>query len=134
MLITNLFAETTRVCPIGSVLKPTLITAILVIALAGYIYYSWCLQLIAQKTGNEPTWWAWVPVANFFLMCKIAALNYWWLLVVFIPFVGGIAFSILACILWYKIALARNKPAWVCLLILIPLVNIFVIGYLAFSD
>ncbi|MBP7216991.1 MAG: hypothetical protein KBA46_06895 [Candidatus Omnitrophica bacterium] len=110
---------------------------ILVIALAGYVYSSLCLFLIAKKTSVEPAWLAWIPIANAFLMCKIASLSYWWLLTFFIgliPIVGTLATVALTIFFWYKIALARNKPGWLGVLMIIPLANMIVMGYLAFSE
>jgi hypothetical protein len=36
--------------------------------------------------------------------------------------------------LWYNIALARNKPGWIGAITFLPIVNLFTMGYLAFSD
>lgn len=102
-----------------------------------YIYGALCLQFIAKKTSQEPVWMAWVPIANLFLMCRVAGLSYWWLLILltsFIPILGPIANAVFFAFLWYKIALARNKPGWIGALAFLPLINIIVIGYLAFSD
>ncbi len=102
-----------------------------------YIYSSICLQFIAKKTNQSPAWLAWIPVANLFLMCKIAGISYWWLLLIlgsFIPVLGFVCAMFLTGFLWYKIAIARNKPGWTGALVIIPLVNFFIMGYLAFSD
>jgi hypothetical protein len=110
---------------------------ILVIVLVFYVYSAICLTFIAKKTGKEPAWLAWIPVGNMFLMCKIGGLSYWWLLVLlasFIPFVGSVAMAAFVIFLWYKIALARNKPGWLAWLLIIPIANLVVMGYLAFSD
>jgi hypothetical protein len=93
--------------------------------------------LIAKKTSQTPAWLAWIPIANLFLMCKIAALPYWWLfgiLLGFIPYVGWLLSSALSGYIWYRIALARNKPGWVGILIIIPVVNLAIMGYLAFTE
>ncbi len=102
-----------------------------------YAYSAFCLQLIAQKASQGPLWLAWVPVANLFLMCKIAGLKYQWLLILlasFIPFSGPVAIAVFFVFLCYKIALSLNKPAWLGILMLVPLANFVVMGYLAFSD
>jgi len=102
-----------------------------------YIYFSLCLQFIAQKTNNGPVWLAWVPIGNLFLMCKIASLSYYWLLIVllgFIPIIGPLANLAFSIFVWYRIALARNKPGWLAILLIIPLVNLIIMGYLAFSE
>lgn len=102
-----------------------------------YIYSCLCLHFIAQKTNHQPVWLAWIPIANLFLMCKIAALSYWWLLIIltcFIPLVGVLANAAFFVYLWYKIALARNKPGWLGILTILPIANLVIMGYLAFSD
>jgi hypothetical protein len=102
-----------------------------------YAYSALCLQVIAKKTNQEPAWLAWVPVANLFLMCKIGSLNYLWLLGIllsFLPLVGVFFGLALFGYLWYRIALARNKPGWLGILGCLPFVNFVVMGYLAFSE
>ena len=102
-----------------------------------YVYASICLQFIAVKTGQGPVWMAWVPIANLFLMCKVGRVPYVYLFIilgVFIPIIGflvGLGFS---AFIWYKIALARNKPGWVGAICCLPFVNLVVMGYLAFSN
>lgn len=105
-----------------------------------YIYSAICLQIISIKTGQQPAWMAWIPIANLFLMCKIGKLNYLWLLPIvisFIPVVGGyigLPVNILIFgFLWYKIALSRGKDGWIGILCVIPVIGLFTMGYLAFS-
>lgn len=110
---------------------------ILILLIPVYVYSSICLQFIAKKTNQSPLWLAWIPVANLFLMCKIAKISYWWLLLIlgaFIPYLGIICGMFFTGFVWYKIALARNKAGWTGALAIIPLVNLFIMGYLAFSD
>jgi hypothetical protein len=61
----------------------------------------------------------------------------WWLLLflgVFIPYLGIACTAVFNGFVWYKIALARNKPGWVGVLSVIPIVHLGVMGYLAFSE
>ena len=37
---------------------------LIVISIAGYIYQALALQTIAQKTGTENGWFAWIPILN----------------------------------------------------------------------
>jgi len=70
-------------------------------------------------------------------MCKIAKLEYYWLLIVllaFVPFIGALCVTIFFGFLWYKIAIARNKPGWIGGMGCLPFINLFVMGYLAFSE
>jgi len=103
-----------------------------------YIYSSICLQFIAKKTNTSPSWLAWIPAGNIFLMCKIGGVNYWWmlaLLLLFGPLIISMAVSFgFFGFVWYKIAQARNKPGWVGILAVIPIVQFFIYGYLAFTN
>ncbi len=102
---------------------------ILLAGLAIYIFCSLCLQLIAKKTGTEPSWLAWIPVANLFLSCKIGGLSYLWLLAFLVPFVN----VLVSVYIWYRITEARGKPGLLSLLMLVPVANFVFMGYLAFS-
>lgn len=37
-----------------------------------YIYFAYTLMIIANKTNTENLWYAWIPIVNLYLMCKIA--------------------------------------------------------------
>jgi len=114
-----------------------LVAVMFVSLLLIYIYYAICLQLIAKKTNHGPAWQAWVPIVNLFLMCKIAGINYLWLLVLllsFIPIVSIVVSLGFTGFIWYRIALTRNKPGWIGILSIIPIVNFAIMGYLAFTD
>ena len=88
------------------------------IGVAMYVYSALCLQIIARKTNTEHGWLAWIPFANFFLMCKIAGRPRWWLVFFFIP-IANIVFMV---IVWMGITEARNRNGWLGLLMLcIPL-------------
>jgi magnesium-transporting ATPase (P-type) len=111
-----------------------------IVAIMFYVYYALCLYFIAKKTAVEPAWLAWIPIANAFLMCKIADVSYLWLLgllVQFIPIIsilGAIYGFLLFIYLWYKIILLRNKPVWLVILMFVPIANLVAMGYLAFSE
>lgn len=102
----------------------------IIIWLAVYAYMSYSLQTIADKTNTANGWLAWIPVANLYLMCKIAGKPGWWLILFIIPLVN----LVIAIILWMGIAKARGKEGWLGLLMLVPLVNLVIPGYLAFSE
>jgi hypothetical protein len=106
------------------------------IVLILYIYTALCLQAIANKTGTSSAWRAWIPIANLFLMCDIGGVSYLWLLVLllsFVPLLGMAVDIFFICYIWYNIAQARGKPAWLGILMLLPVINFIVMGYLAFS-
>lgn len=111
--------------------SPIVTLIALLFSLVLYAYMAFSLQTIARKTNTENGWLAWIPIANIYLMIKIAGKPGWWLLLIlFIPLVNLILFIIL----WMKIAEARGKPGWLGILFLIPIVNLILPGYLAFTD
>jgi hypothetical protein len=113
----------------GSMLA-VLITGViqLVIFAVAYIYFSYTTMVIANKTGTQGAWMAWVPIANMILMLNIAEKPIWWIIMFFIPFVN----VIFAVLLYMAIAEKCGKPSWVGILIIVPVVNFFVPAYLAF--
>jgi hypothetical protein len=94
-----------------------------------YAYFALTLQTIGNKTGWKETWMAWIPIANLYMMCKIAKRPGWWVVLLLIPFIN-IVFMMLV---WMGIAEARNKPAWLGVLVLIPIANLILPAHLAFS-
>lgn len=115
-----------------------LILIIALITLMSFmIFPSICLFKISKKTNKGEAWMAWLPIANWFLMCKIGSVRYELLFTVvlgFIPIVGWIVVYALFAFIWSRIAITLNKPAWLGILCVLPLVNLVALGYLAFSD
>lgn len=104
--------------------------AALLVPIAVYVWFALCLYMIAKKVGTENAWLAWIPIANIYLMCKVADKPGWWLVLFLIP-IANIVFAI---IVWMKIAEFRNKPSWLGILLIVPIANLIVPGILAFSD
>jgi Family of unknown function (DUF5684) len=101
-----------------------------IICIAFYVYFALALQTIAQKTGTENAWLAWIPIVNIVLMLNIAKKPIWWIILFFIPIVG----IVMAILVWMGVAEARNKPNWWGILMIVPIANLIVPGYLAWSD
>ncbi len=85
---------------------------------------------IARKCGHEYAWLAFVPIANLWLLCDMADLEPWFLVALLVP---GVDIVFMA-VIWWKITENTNKPGWIGLLMLIPVVNLFVGYYIAFVD
>lgn len=103
---------------------------LIIIGLVVYGYLSLAVQTIARKTETENDWFAWIPIANFFLLLAIAKRPIWWFFLMLIPLVNVVIFIVV----WMGIAEARSKPNWWGLLMLIPGVSLIVPGYLAWSE
>jgi hypothetical protein len=85
---------------------------------------------IAKKLGSNETWMAWVPVLNFYLMCRLAGRPAWWLVLLLIPGVN----IVIGIIVWMKICELRGRPNWWAVLFLIPVLNIVILILLAFQE
>ncbi|HKF51556.1 MAG TPA: DUF5684 domain-containing protein [Candidatus Acidoferrales bacterium] len=105
-------------------------TVLIMVLMALWGYLSFSVQVIARRTDTPNDWFAWIPIANLFLICAIAKKPLWWFFWMLVP----LANIVVLVILWMRMAEARDKPSWWGLLTLIPVVSLIVPGYLAFSD
>jgi len=108
----------------------------IVIALVVYVYTSIALMTIANKTRTKNAWFAWIPIANFYLLTQIAGVSGLWtlaLLAMFIPVVGSLALAGVSIWLFWRVAEKRRMPGWISLLLLIPVVNLVIIGVIAWA-
>ena len=101
-----------------------------------YIYMAIALMTIAKKTKTPNAWLAWIPFANLYLMTQIGGVPWWTIfgvLLSLIPFLGGLAVLALMVWWWWKISEAVGKPGWIGILMIVPIANLIVPGYLAWS-
>jgi hypothetical protein len=113
-----------------------LLAVIILVALAAYIYFALALMTIAKRTNTPNAWLAWIPIANIYLLTQIGKQNGWWtagLLAGVIPFLGGLAVLALMIFLWWKAAEQIKRPGWWGILMAIPLVNLVVLGMMAWG-
>lgn len=109
-----------------------------IFALAVYIYMAIATMAIARKTKTENGWLAFIPIANMYLYTKMAGVPWWTFLIAFfgslIPFIGGIVFIVFFIWWWWKIAEHINRPGWWSILLIIPIVNLIIIGIMAWGE
>ena len=90
-----------------------------------------------KRTNTKDPWLAWIPIANIYLATQIAKVSGWFTLAIllpFIPVIGSIASIAILAWIWWKIAEIRKRPGWWGILIaLIPIVNLVLIGILAWD-
>jgi uncharacterized membrane protein len=109
----------------------------LFIILALYVYYAFALMTMARKTNTGPVWLAWIPIANIYLMTKIAKLEWWWtfgILLGAVPIVGWLAAMAWSGYIFWKIAEVRGFEGWYGLLTLIPLIGLIFVGIIAWGE
>ena len=100
-----------------------------VVLVIAYFWTAIPLFAIGKKLGRDDAWWAWIPIVNIVLMCRIAGKPDWWVVLFFIPLVN-IVVSVLC---WVGIASACDKPDWLGILMLVPVANLVIPFYLAFG-
>jgi hypothetical protein len=115
----------------------------LLIVLAGYIYVSFCLYLIAKKTEVPNPWMAWIPLVNLWTFVAAAGREWWWLGIIAalsaLSLISGVGIIFgllnLAAIIYLWICITENvgKNKWLGLLMLVPIVNLIFPAILAFS-
>jgi hypothetical protein len=107
-----------------------LIWVAVVLGVIFYAYGAICFMKIAEKTNTPDGWWAWVPILNVLLMIKIAGKPLWWILLLLVPLVN----LVIIILIMVGICEARKKSPALVIGLILPVVNLVVLGYLAFSD
>jgi hypothetical protein len=96
-----------------------------------YAVYTTPVFLIAWKSEHPLAWLAFVPLANIWLMLDMADLGCATVLLFLIPLVGAVIFY---AMVWTRLAENTNKPSWLGLLMVIPVVDLFVGWYIATAN
>lgn len=118
------------------VLDPGFVLIGVILGIVLYLYSAYCLYHIAKKTNTENEWLAWIPLANIYLMVKIARLPVWLLLgflLAPIPWLNLLTIVLIGYI-WWKIAEERRRPGWWGLLMIISPLNLIILWLLAFKE
>ncbi|MEI9476995.1 MAG: DUF5684 domain-containing protein [Deltaproteobacteria bacterium] len=100
-----------------------------VIVLVFYCYSSLCLMRIAQKLDISDAFLAWIPLLNLSLLFRAADKPVWWIVLLCIPIVN----LIVLIITFMSLCEQMGYPSGIGLLILVPLGNFILLGYLAFA-
>ncbi|OVE74627.1 hypothetical protein BVX95_01725 [archaeon D22] len=105
--------------------------------LAVYIYASFALMTLAKKANVSNAWLAFIPFVNYYIMVKTAGKSGWQTLTILlglIPLLGPIIMLFVMAYFWASIAEKVNKPRWMGTLIVIPIVNLIIMGLLAWKE
>lgn len=97
--------------------------------LALYCYIGFTVMTLANRLGVKRSWMAWVPIANFYLLTKMAQRQWWFMFGFFVPIVNIFVLALL----WSDIAQHFKKSPWIGIAIVIPVVGLLVPAYLVFT-
>ena len=94
------------------------------ISLALVILMFYSMFRMYEKAG-QPGWAAIIPIYNFIVLLRIVGKPWWWILLVFIPFVG----IIIAIMITYKLSQSFGKGRGFAMgLIFIPIIFYPILG------
>lgn len=117
-----------------------LIVLFVIIMIAVYVYLSLAFMAIGKKAKVSSPGLAWIPAFGPAIIAfKTAKMHWWpWLLLVgyLIPTIGGIlvlAFWIFTIVWGWKMFEKVHRPGWWSILMIIPVVNLVLIGVAAWS-
>ena len=112
----------------------------LVIIIVFYLFSSFAYMAIAKKGKYPSPGIAWIPgIGPVIITWKLSKMHWWpFLLIIweFIPFIGAafsLAFGVFSIIWHWKTFEAIGKPNWWAILLIIPVVNIIILGIAAWS-
>ncbi|MEP6995311.1 MAG: DUF5684 domain-containing protein [Acidobacteriota bacterium] len=108
--------------------SPVFFLFFMVFGLAIYLFYSYCLKRIVEKCGEQPGLIIWIPILQMLPLFRIAKMNPWLILLMFIP----LANLIVAVMVWLGVLKVLGRDP---LMVVVALVFGFIyIPYLAFSS
>ena len=117
-----------------------LVIFVIAVTIALYVYMSLAFVAIAKKAKISSPGIAWIPgIGPLIIAFRTSEMHWWpWLLLIgyIIPIIGFIPliiFSVFAIIWMWKMFEAIKKPGWWAILMLIPVVNLIMIGIAAWS-
>ena len=117
-------------------LGASMLVFVFLLLFAVYIYTALALMTIAKKTKTKNAWLAWIPIANIYLLTQIAGISGWYTLIILaaiVPFIGSLVVAVFTIWLWWQVAEVRHRPGWWGILMIIPIVNLVVMGILAWA-
>ena len=111
-----------------------LLTAVVLVAVAAYVLGAYPLHRIAKHTADhaDTAWYAWVPVLSLVLMCRIARVSAWTMLVLllsFIPLLGVLVALGYQVYLWAKVGQRFGRTGLGVVAAIVPLVGAWVFAF-----
>lgn len=90
-----------------------------IVTITTFVYTSWCLYTIARKRALGRPWLAWIPIAQFYTLCRLVGKGWGWFVMCLVPCLDAVILVILC------VKLARVcQRSWVYgLLALVPFLN-----------
>ena len=104
------------------------VVSLLTYGILTYVYFALSLSTIGKKLKKDNCILAWIPIANVIFALELAGRPWWWIFLFLIPIVN----IIIAVVMWMDIAKNSNQSKWLGIIGIIPIIHIFLPGYLAY--
>jgi hypothetical protein len=111
-----------------------------IISIGLYIYTSFAYMTIAKKAKQSSPGLAWIPVVGPAIIAFRSSKMHWWpwliLIGIFIPLIStyaNLAFFIFFVVWRWRLMEEIKKPGWWSLLMIIPIVNLIMMGIAAWN-
>jgi Family of unknown function (DUF5684) len=114
----------------GAVLVTVLVIAAVVWALCAYPLFR-----IAKATSDrrDQAWFAWVPVMNMVLMCRLAGISAWTMLLFLlnvIPLLGALVTLVYTLVVWVKIGQRFGRTGLAVVAWIVPILGAWLFAFL----
>ncbi len=120
-----------------------MLAVVSLISIAMYIYTSFAYMAMAKKAKQSSPGLAWIPGIGPIIIAFQASKMHWWpwlllgvsflMFMPIIPQIAGLTFFIFFVIWRWKLMEEIKKPGWWSLLMIIPIVNLIIMGIAAWS-
>jgi hypothetical protein len=112
-----------------------LIPVFVLIWLAFYVYFAYCLMKMADRLGVENGWFAFIPFLNLWLLTEMGDRDSSWFIIMLIfSFCCGIVTAVMVILILMDVAEKLGFESWWGILLIIPIFNLYVAYKLAFTE
>jgi hypothetical protein len=114
----------------GAVLLTALVILAVIYALAAYPLYR--IAKATHDCGDDAAF-AWIPILSLVLMCRIAGVSAWTILVLLlavVPLVGWLVCLVYSLVLWVKIGQRFGRTGLAVVAWIVPVIGAWVFAFL----
>jgi len=105
----------------------------MIFMLVTYVFWAYSMATLASKLGmpfGKAFIWSLIPIANLFLLLKLATKPMWWFILYLIPIVN----IVINILVWIALCENRGKPGWWGIMIsIVPIANIIFFLMICFA-
>jgi hypothetical protein len=99
-----------------------------------YVYYAYCLMKMAEQLKSNNPWLAFIPIANYWLLCEMdnKEASWFWIMLIF-SFCFPLVPAVMVILILMDVSQELGFTQWWGILAIIPIYNIYVFYKLGFT-